>query len=119
MRTARQTKTRRARVATLTANRPARSTARSSRTRRGHAKRNPKMGFGRELVRNVRPTGSRKGPALLALVAGLGAAGAAAIKRRRGDDGQAPEHVLSPQSSGEPATVSPAAPVSDASTHAP
>ena len=46
---------------------------------------------------------SRKGPALMAVVAGLGAAGAAALKRRRsGEDRQPPVDVAQPPSAPMP-----------------
>lgn len=40
-----------------------------------------------------RSKGSRKGPALLAVLAGLGAAGAGVLKRRRSGDDQPPAYV--------------------------
>jgi hypothetical protein len=54
--------------------------------------------------------GSRKGPALLAVVAGLGAAGAAALKRRRSGDDQRPWDVPPPEPVGEPTAETDAIP---------
>ena len=45
---------------------------------------------------------SRKGPALMAVVAGLGAAGAAALKRRRSGEDQPPVDVAQPPSAPMP-----------------
>ena len=51
---------------------------------------------------------SRKGPALLAVAAGLGAAGAAALKRRRSAEDQPPLNVVPAQAPSQPTPVPPA-----------
>jgi hypothetical protein len=75
------------------------------------------MALGRGMTgaarRQQKSKGSRKGPALLAVLAGLGAAGAAALKRRRTGGGQTPEHFPPPQPVGEPTPVTPVKQESD------
>jgi hypothetical protein len=57
---------------------------------------------------------SRTGPALLAVVAGLGVAGAAAIKRRRGEKAPSAGHMPPPEPVGEPTPTAEASPPPEA-----
>jgi hypothetical protein len=61
--------------------------------------------------RNQPSKGSRKGPALLAVVAGLGAVGAAALKRRHTGDDRPAGYVRPPEPVGEPARPPAAGPL--------
>jgi hypothetical protein len=76
------------------------------------------MAYARGLLGGVGETKASKGrgkrPALLAVAAGLGAAGALVLKRRRTGEDPAPEHIPAPQAVGEPRPRADAAPPSGA-----
>jgi hypothetical protein len=63
------------------------------------------MAYARGLLGGVGEKKASKGPgkrpALLAVAAGLGAAGALVLKRRRTGEDPAPEHIPPPQAVGE------------------
>ena len=74
------------------------------------------MTLGRGLLgalgKQTKSKGSRKGPALVAVAAGLGAAGAAALKRRRSGEDQATVTALPTDPASEPAAAAPDEPAS-------
>jgi hypothetical protein len=98
-----------------------RRTRRAPATRRRQpSRRDRAMALGRGVSgvarRQQKSKASRKGPALLAVVAGLGAAGAAALKWRRSGADEAPGYFPPPEPVGEPTPVNPAKQESDPPT---